>query len=194
MLSAQRRPDKYAGHAHRLAADAHDHRNGDGAISRPNKRAPTRLMVGVASCRETTGASVDPVVMGVSRYGLLAAGCSTERVARGKRTRLISSRRLSRPICGPLPEPGCSRMRGAEPGAMADKAHGRQAPLTGTMGCPGGCDRRAMARMSSWGAHGTLLCASRIPVMTTSRIVTASMRARRSQRRARSRRVGARGW
>ena len=42
VLSVRRSLDKYASSACRLAVDVHDGRNGDDAISRPNKRAPTR--------------------------------------------------------------------------------------------------------------------------------------------------------
>jgi hypothetical protein len=45
-LRVQRGLDKYAGYTRGLAVDAHDGGNGDGAISRPNKRAPTGLMEG----------------------------------------------------------------------------------------------------------------------------------------------------
>ncbi len=36
---------KYAGHASYRAVDAHDGRNADDVISRPNKRAPTRKRI-----------------------------------------------------------------------------------------------------------------------------------------------------
>jgi hypothetical protein len=42
VLSVQRGLDKYAGSALHLVVGAHDGGNGDGAMSRPNKRAPTR--------------------------------------------------------------------------------------------------------------------------------------------------------
>jgi hypothetical protein len=46
VLSLRRGLDKYASNACRLAVDAHDARNGVGTISRQNKRAPTRLVIG----------------------------------------------------------------------------------------------------------------------------------------------------
>lgn len=69
--------DKYAGQALHLVVGAHDGGNGDGAISRPNKRAPTRRY----GCSEGLGAG-----RSVARHsGCSARAWTVDRWRRGRR-------------------------------------------------------------------------------------------------------------